>query len=305
MVQRAKRTRRLTGLLLLVNLAALGCGSADSGPVRVDPALAALAPPDAVFLGGVRMEALRATPLYKKWVENKPQPFLDDFARETGLDPRRDVTELLLASDGKQTLTMARGKFAPLRFERNGARRMPYKSYTLIGNEDTAVVLMNSTTAVAGAAPAIRALIDRRGRATAPLLARVKEIPPGSQIWFVSAGTAGLADQLPGSGLLANLPRILTMLETLTLSADLRSGATLTAGGVCRTEQDARSLADAIRGLLGLARLGTPNRQPELLRLYEIIQVTNEQRAVRLQAQIPEELLGALLARFDAGQSRP
>ncbi|MEK7408630.1 MAG: hypothetical protein AAB225_26485, partial [Acidobacteriota bacterium] len=107
MVQRAKRTRRLPGLLLSVNLAALGCGSADSGPVRVDPALAALAPADAVFLGGVRMEALRATPVYKRWVENKPQTFLDDFARETGLDPRRDVTELLLASDGKQTLTMA------------------------------------------------------------------------------------------------------------------------------------------------------------------------------------------------------
>jgi len=304
---------KLRWALVLVSLAAAGCRSADTGSVRVDPALAALVPDDAVFLAGVRMEAVRATPLYRKWVADKPRPLVDEFAKETGLDLRKDLWELLLASDGKDTLAMARGKFAPQglepRLQRGGARRMPYKGYTLIGDENAVVAFMNTTTAVAGPAKAIRSLIDQRNRSdrgtAKALLAKVNTIPAQNQIWAVSVGPSALADKVPQSGNLANLGKILAMLETSTVAVDLRSGLNLVATGVCRTEQDARTLGDALRGLVGLARLSTPDNEPELLRAYDGIRIQQQQRSVRVEAQVPQDLLDKLLARAESGPKTP
>ena len=63
------------------------------------------------MLSGIRMEAVRATPLYRKMLAQKALPQLDDFARQTGFDPRRDVRELLIASNGNDVLMAARGTF--------------------------------------------------------------------------------------------------------------------------------------------------------------------------------------------------
>ena len=42
---------------------------------------------------------------------------LDNFTRQTGLDPRKDIWELLTCSDGKSTVMMARGKFSVAELE--------------------------------------------------------------------------------------------------------------------------------------------------------------------------------------------
>ncbi len=285
-------------------LATLGCRSAERAALRVDPALAALVSSDAVFVAGARLEALRATPFYRKWVAGRPQPWLDRLAERTGLDPRKDLWELLIASDGKQTLALARGKFAPQglepRLEGLSARRTPYKGYTLIGEERAALVFMNSTTAAAGPAPSLRALIDRRNRSrgASPLLAKTKEFPAGTQLWMVSAGGAALAEWLPSAGNLANLGKIFSMLESSSAAADLRSGLRLSATGVCRNNDDARTLAEALRGLIGLARLSTPDETPELLRAYDGIGVEQDQRSVRIRAEIAQDLLEKLFERW-------
>jgi hypothetical protein len=98
--------RRVVVTCLLVALA--GCRPKPAPIVLVDPALAILVPPDAVLLAGVRMKQLR----------------------ESGIDPRKDVWELLITSDGKDTVVMARGKFSELgmepKLEREGVRRFAY-----------------------------------------------------------------------------------------------------------------------------------------------------------------------------------
>jgi hypothetical protein len=283
----------------------LGCRSAERSALYIDPALAALVPPDAVMVAGARMESLRATPTYKRWVAGKPQPLLDDLARKLGLDPRKDLWELLVTSDGKQTVALARGKFGVSglepRFE--GARRTPYKGYTLIGDERAAVVFMNSTTAAAGPAAALRALIDRRGRTrgVSPLIQKARSLPPGAQVWMVSSDARALAAEVPPKGNAAVLAKILSMLETATFAADLRSGLRLEASGMCRTEGDARTLQDALRGLIGLARLSTPDDAPELLRVYDGINLRQDQRSLQLRADISQELLDKLIPRIQQG----
>lgn len=294
---------------LAVLAAVLGCRSAERTQLYVDPALAALVSPDAVMVAGARVESLRGTALYKRWVAGRRVPLFDELAGRLGLDPRKDLWELIVASEGAHTIALARGKFAPMgqepRFE--GARRTAYKGYTLIGDEQASVVFMNSTTAAAGPAPALRALIDRRGRGrgVSPLIQQARALPAGTQIWLVTSRTGELASRLPPNGSLASLGKILATLETAKLAADLRSGLKLEATGSCRSEQDARTLQDALRGLIGLARLTTPDNAPELLRAWDGVSVRSEQRAIAVRAEIPADLLDRLIARFEQGGLMP
>ncbi len=299
---------RRTGWLALL-AAVLGCRSAEKAQLYVDPALAALVPEDAETVAGARVESLRSTPLYKRWVAGKQQPLLDELAKRLGLDLRKDLWELLIASEGEHVWALARGKFGPMgqepRFQ--GARRTAYKGYTLIGDEDASLVFMNSTTAAAGPAAALRTLIDRRGRSkgVSPLIQRARALPAATQIWLVSKRTGALAGKLPSRGNLAALAKILATLETATMAADLRSGLRLEATGSCRSEADARMLQDALRGLIGLARLTTPENSPELLRAWDGVTVRSEQRAIEVRAQIPADLLDLLIGRIQQGGLTP
>src|SRR5437870_963166 len=118
---------RRRSLLWCVWVLALGCNSAQTGRSRIDPTLVAFAPSDAVMLTGVRMDEVRATPVYQKLLAQKRLEALDNFARETGFDPRKDVRELLFVSRGGDMLVSARGVFN-LR-EALGMTKTTYKGF--------------------------------------------------------------------------------------------------------------------------------------------------------------------------------
>jgi len=291
------KTRVALRHLCLVLMALTACHSAESGRTSIDPALAALVPPDATMLAGIRMEAVCATPLYKKMLAQNRLQQLDDFAHETGFDPRRDVRELLIASNGKDSIVTARGTFNLRAF--GGVTKSSYKGYTLFTRDRGGVALIDSSTAIAGSLPAVRATLDRQkaGAHGAPveLLARARQIPAEYQIWSVSSGFASLAAGIPMEGNAANLGRILQSLENANLAADLRTGLNGYIDGLCRSDQDAKSLGDAARGLVGLGRLSVPENQPELLRLWDGIKVDQQQRTVKITVAIPQDLIDKLM----------
>ena len=139
---------------LLAALALAGCAHRAPATVKVDPALETLVPADTVLMVGTRLEALMKTPVYKNNFAGRNFSQIQDFATTTGIDPRKDLWELLFVSNGKQGVLLGRGKFAdemmepPL--ERNGARPFTYKGFTLRGSESSAIVLVSSTTAALG-----------------------------------------------------------------------------------------------------------------------------------------------------------
>jgi hypothetical protein len=284
---------RLSALILAISLMAAGCGSAQTGRTSIDPALAALAPADATMLAGVRMESIRTTPLYRKLVASKALGRLDEWSRQTGFDPRRDVRELLIASSGKDALVAARGTFKLHAFE--SMVKGSYKGYTLYTREHEGVALVDASTAIAGNLPAVRAALDRResGDRSGPaeLLARARQIPPQNQIWSVSNGFDNfLTGAIPESGNAGNVGRILRSLENTTAAADFHAGINGYLKGICRTEQDAKNLGDTARGLVGLGRLSVPENQPEMLRLWDGIKVDQRERTIDITVQIPQEL---------------
>lgn len=299
--------RALAFSLVLLSLVVLACRSRKPESVVIDPELAKLVSHDAVMVAGVRLEAVRSTPPYQRWVARERSADLDRFAKETGLDLRKDLSELLVASDGNETILMARGRFSASELEsrlaRPGVKKIPYKGHTLVGNEKAAVVFLNSSTAVAGPATALEAVIDRRasrdGGIPESLLAKVRSIPVESQVWAVNLGMNPVVNRvIPESGNLANLRRVFASLESATISVDLRSGLKMDANGVCRTDQDAKLIHDAMRGLVGMGRLSTPDDEPELLRFYDAIQIQREQNAVHVTADIPTDILDKFLERM-------
>jgi hypothetical protein len=283
--------------ILLISLVA-GCSSAPTGRSSIDSTLAAFMPPDATMLAGVRMEAIRSTPLYKKLLASQSLQQLDDFARETGFDPRRDVRELLVGSNGKDLIIAARGTFPERNFE--GLTKQKYKRYTLYVRGQGGVALIDGSTAVAGTLSAVKAALDRHyaGDRARPddLLTRARQIPAPNQVWSVANGFDNLlTSRVPETGNLGNAGRILRSLENTTIAADLSTGINGSLTGVCRTEQDAKNLGDAARGLIGLGRLSVPEKQPELLRLWDGIKVDQQLRTVNITVSVPEDLVEKLL----------
>ena len=95
-----------------VALLAAGCSSLHKpGAVRIDPALETLVPSDTVFLLGARIDKIRDTDIYRKYLSQTNPTQIQQFAQATGIDPRKDLDEALACYNGKAGLLLIRGAF--------------------------------------------------------------------------------------------------------------------------------------------------------------------------------------------------
>lgn len=286
--------------------------STTSSAVRVDPALTTLIPANTSVLVGAKLDKLRETQVYQKHFAQMSFPRLDDFARQTGLDPRKDVWEILFASDGKQSgVLMARGKFPTSelepKLEQQGATRTRYKGYSLFGDERNAAFFMNSSTALAGSTERLKTIIDNRDRAGAGIPAtlepQVNAVPAAAQFWAVFTGS-GINLPFANDSNLGNLNQIVRSIENGRFSADLRNGFEFQANGNCTTDSDARKIHDLLKGVVGIGRLSTPENQPEMLKVYDAIEIKQEGRAVNVAATAPQQIVDKFLGTFVEGKKR-
>ena len=243
--------------------------------------LTSYVPSDTVALVGVEMGALKATPVYRK-LETRGWLKLDELAGRSGIDPRKDVSELLIASNGKDAVVIGRG-----RFQLKESLPAGYK-----------VEKPEPDIAVAGPERAVRAALDQhRNGGGAAIVKRAQTLRGQNQIWIVATDAGALADQFaPREGNAANLRPLARGIGETTLLVDLRTGLRAAATAACADSGSARKLADAMRGLAGMSRLAVPNNQPELLKLYDGIQVTDVGTTVTIEITWPEALIDKLLA---------
>lgn len=289
-----------------IALVVAGCKPKPSPTVVADPGLMTLVPSDTVFLAGIRMEPLRATPIYQKYVAQQKIQLVEDFRKQTGLDPTKDLWEFIVASNGKDTAVLTRGQFSEMglepKLEKQGVQRMGYKGYTLLGDETSAVAFINSSTAIAARTPYVKTLIDGRGKSTgAPkwLMDRVKQIPSTNQIWFTGAG------ELPGlnrrdAGNMANLNVLIDRVQSFTGGIDFRAGARAHADAACDNEADAEHLAQSVKGLVGMGRLSAPSNERDLLRAYDAVKVSFTGKVVTVDVDLPQDLVDRMIKLGDS-----
>ena len=154
--------RRACVALLCVCVLSVSSCRRDAGKgVYFDPAFGPLIPPDATLLAGIRLEKIRATPLYKQYQDKLPLAMLDQFKEKTGLDPRRDIWEMVIAGTGSDFMVFVRGHFTVGELEPKldpmGKNRVSYKGYTIIGDERQAITFLNPGVAAAGHLASLKA----------------------------------------------------------------------------------------------------------------------------------------------------
>jgi len=292
---------RYAAIALALALALAACKTKTPSVLHIDPSLESLVPADTVFVAGANVDRIRNTEVYQKLLSRVPLPQLDDFARQTGLDPRKDLSEILSCSNGKRGLLMARGKFnrADLerRLEEKGAP-LTYKNRRLFGTEQNAILLLNDTTAIGGSTAELRSIIDGQASSGMPLALRnlLQTLSPDDQIYAALTGGLGsLNIAAPPDSNMSNILQALRSVNTATIGMDLRTGFYLTAAVNCNTERDAKFVHDLLKGVIGFGRLNTPDSKPELLKLYDAIQVSQEQTKTEVKADIPQELADKFL----------
>lgn len=291
----------LATLALFLTLTA--CQPKQSASLHVSPALEALVPADTVVVLGVNLTTIRDTTIYQKLLTRVPLPQLDQFTQQTGLDPRKDLSEILLCSNGKNALLLVRGKFRiadlEARFKSKGVAPSHYKGRHLFGDDRGAVTFLDDSTAAAATPAEIRALFDQpsAGRGLPlPLRDLLRTLPAGDQVYAaLTGGIENLNLPLPREGNLGNILQALRSVESAKLGMNLSNGMAAIFVVNCTTDRDAKFVHDLVRGLVGFGRLNTPDNQPDLLKLYDAIQVTQQQAQTKITADVPQELADKFL----------
>ena len=286
--------------LIVMLLAAAGC-SRERSSVAVDAALLTQVPGDTIALGAMRVKALRGTAAWKKLLEQPGvNAQLDKLAAETSFDPRKDLWEILWSTNGKDTLVYARGEFAPMglepKMQREGAQRMNYKGSMLLGDEESAVWFVNSSTGVFGRTAKIRELIEsrdaRKPGPSAALRERIDAFPPNAHFWAVADAAAMPSfESGPRGGIatnfLRNLPKLMQSVKMVSMHLSLQDGMALETTAYCDSETGARPVHDSLRGMLGLARIALPEKQRTLLLpLLDAVEVRQKQTETSLLARL-------------------
>ena len=273
------------------------CQPKQSASLHVSPALEALVPSDTVVALGINLAAIRNTSVYQRLLTRVPLPQLEQFSKQTGLDPRKDFSEILLCSDGKNALLLVRGQFhlsdLEARFKSNGVAPANYNGHQLFGDERGAITFLNDSTAAAGSLAEIHALIDHSSGRGLPVTLRdlLRALPPSDQIYAaLTGGVENLNLPLPREGNFGNIMQALRSVDSASLGMDVSKGLDALAIVNCSTERDAKFIHDLVRGLVGLGRLNTPDNQPDLLKLYDAIQVTQDKMQTKVTADVPQDL---------------
>ncbi|HMD50910.1 MAG TPA: hypothetical protein VKG79_17480, partial [Bryobacteraceae bacterium] len=183
--------RKLRCFLPLLTLAIL-----PAGLFAADPGLLRLVMPDAKVVAGLQVDRTRDSQ-FGQFVLSQMQlndPAFQQFVAETGFDPRKDIQELVIASNWQSAaaqsrwLVMAKGAFDLDKIqraaERSGAAASSYQGATVYSfagrgspDSDNAIAFLDASSAVMGDAASVKAAVGRKksgAAASSDLLGKVK-----------------------------------------------------------------------------------------------------------------------------------
>lgn len=267
---------------------------------RIDNVLEKMVPPGATTLVGAHMDQIKQSPMYQKLLAVQGLIQLDQFARETGFDPRRDVREILFVTEGNGAVLLARGSFHVTAATLKGATKTRHDNYDIWGDGRNGFCILDPTLAAAGDVNAVIDALNEwtSGAHTAArrLLSNVAAVNPQYQIWGISAGTGNfLADHPPAANSGLDFTAVFRSLQDYWFQADFAAGFKAEIHANTHTEKDAMNIRDAVRGLVGLGRLNTPDNQPDLLKIWDGINVDQQGRAISIRADVPQDLIDRLV----------
>jgi len=300
---------------------------AEAAAFAADPALLSLVMPDAKVIAGARVDQAKNTPfgayVLKHMEPNDPN--FTKFVAATGFDPRRDVSELVIASnwteaDPSHWLVVAKGTFDPTRLSLAAAamggvvktyKGVPVVTSTNAPSSDPdaqaivshmAIAFLDNSTAAMGEIDAVHAAIDRRksGAGVATQLApKVQQVSAKNDFWFTSVvPLAQFASAMPDPNLAGAMQgNLLGAIQQA--SGGVKFGPTVVVNGeaLTRSPQDASALVDVVKFIAGLVQTNRQNDKTsaQVSTLLDSLQASAQGNVMTMSLSIPEAVLEQMI----------
>ena len=277
-----------------------------------DPQLLNLVMPDAKVLAGVNVEQAKGTQ-FGQYVLNQLQTQdaqMQQLVTLTGFDPRRDVRELLVASDGtpgsKTGLALAKGTFDVAKITTAaalaGVATEVYSGFTILKDpkkQEAGIAFLDATTVAAGDIANVKGAIDRL-KIPQPLPAavavKVNQWSNSQDAWGITTvPPASLAPTTGKPGTLSG-PIVNAGQNVQAAAGGVKFGAQVVFSGEaqCDTAQNATTLGDVVKLLINLAQMQA-GQDPTAAALIKSVSVTTSGNVVAISASLPEDVFQQML----------
>ncbi len=280
--------------------------------LAVDGSMLNLLMPDAKFVSGVDVERTRNSPFgqyFLKQMTGQGSGLLR-FVEMTGVDPRRDVFEVVMASSadgaasalsaGAGSMVIVRGSFNPSKLmELAAAHGSPATSYngtqvfqTGQGVESAWVGFLGNLM-VAGPEGGVKSAIDRyRGakKGDPLLVARIQSASSKHDAWILTtlspAAFAGSLSSNPNiKGAMSG--DLVQGIESVTAGMKFGANVIMSGEAMTRSDKDASALVDVLKFFASMAQSNGAKSGP--MGLLDSVQMTATGRTVKFSLTTPEQ----------------
>ena len=290
---------------------------APIGALAADPGLLNLVMPDAKVVAGLQVANAKSSP-FGQYVLAHMQPDSPGFKKfmaDTGFDPRRDLHEVVLASNWENNtpdnrfLVVARGVFDPAKIaalvQANGGTVSNFQGVSILSTapkkstaEPTAIAFPDNTTGIFGDVPAVEAAIQRKQSntvASSSLLDKVRDPSSNNDFWFVtlvplSEFSSAMPDPNLQGAMKGNLLQAVSQ-----ASGGVRFGDPVLISGqaVTRSDKDAEALADVVRFLVGMIEQNRDSNPTagQISELLDTLNLKTSGNVLTMSLSIPEKQL--------------
>jgi len=270
-----------------------------------DPILLNLVMPDAKVVAGVNVQQAKGTP-FGQYILNQMQTadaHMQELVALTGFDPRRDVNELLVASNGvpqgKTGLALARGSFDVDRITgaatQHGAVTEVYGNATIIEDpkQEGGIAFLNSTTVAAGDIASVKGAIDRQTMAQplpAAILVKINQWSTQDAWGIAAVPPASLAPAERKTGA-PNNPMFGAIQAVQHSAGGVKFGGNVVfkAEATCDTAQNAQTLGDLVKLMVNLAQMQA-GTDPNAAALIKSVTANASGNLLSVSASLPEDM---------------
>jgi len=294
--------------LLIALLALVSCTNTGGPGIQVDSKLKPYILPNSKFLAGVELDKIKQTDFFKRHESQLDFPQLNQLPQEIGMDPRRDLSSFLMAWNGTDSLFMTRGTYSSDILEKRlSSLAKPEKDgkFTFYGDGKRDVVFLPKGIALIGAAPLLKTAVEKDGGAISEdLQMQLARLPKSAQVWEASSGIISPEQLAVRSDTASFLSNISGYINGTGVAITIGSGVALDAHISCISEEGSTRVHDALRGLIGLARLSTKDNELDQLKIWDAIKVEKQAKEVHVTADLPAALADKAIGILKASTSR-
>lgn len=284
--------------------------------IAADVSMLNLLMPDAKVVTGVDVERTRNSPFGQYFIQQMTakDSGLEKFVQMTGMDPRKDVFEIVVASTDSGgafnaaggTIFVVRGAFDPSKLTQLASAHGAVTSYNgtqvVQAGKDAQAAWVGflGNLMVAGPQAGVKTAIDRyrsAKKADTLLTARIQAASSKHDAWFLTTVSPGaLAGNLTSNPNVKGAMAGDLMQGIESLSGGVKFGANVIVSGeaTARSDKDASALVDVLRFFANMAQSSGAKSGP--MSILNGVQMMAEGKTVKFSLTTPEQDFEKLFA---------